>query len=71
MPTIEVDFSVYCSKCGNGLCRETEVDNRKMTISVEPCSKCLEKKYDAGYEKGYDTGSSDGYQEAMVKNQGE
>lgn len=36
----ELEFSVYCNKCGNGLCGETTVDRNK--VRVNPCQLCLD-----------------------------
>jgi hypothetical protein len=56
MPTLSLEFEVYCS-CGHGLCNQsTEGTNRHAQyITVEPCPKCLERNYDAGYDKGYES----------------
>jgi hypothetical protein len=35
---VEVEFSVYCEKCGTGLCSQTRVSGQ--SIHVKPCPKC-------------------------------
>lgn len=64
MPTfqIDVEFEVFCDSCGAGLCRQTRENNsggRGLSISVEPCERCLTKANDSGYEKGYEQGVND------------
>jgi len=53
---LECEFEVYCA-CGEGLCRnstEGKTGGRGMPyITVEPCSKCLDKAKDDGYSDGY------------------
>jgi hypothetical protein len=44
MPTIEVDYSVYCGTCGTGLCGDTKVDNKRQILTVTACSRCMELK---------------------------
>ncbi len=43
---IEVDFDVYCARCGAGLCNQSDTrlsHNRKFPqVTVEPCEHCLE-----------------------------
>ncbi len=57
MPTINVDFEVWCS-CGNGLCNQTS--NKKGGIKIEPCQECLDAAEEKGYDRGYDKGLEDG-----------
>jgi len=59
MPELTVEFEVYCS-CGNGLCGQTTDGGENKWgsyITVEPCEKCLDQKYDEGHEDGYEEGS--------------
>jgi len=55
MPTLSLEFEVYCS-CGNGLCGNcTEGRNgHSEYITVDPCDKCQDSKYDEGHNDGYD-----------------
>jgi hypothetical protein len=46
VPSIDVDFEVYCDNCGAGLCRDTRV--RGTTIHVSPCSNCMDNEYERG-----------------------
>jgi len=63
--TVEVDFEVFCAKCGAGLCSQSTGGNttrrRQPYVSVEPCERCLEAEYDKGHTEGYAEGSKDGY----------
>lgn len=54
MPTLSIEFEVYCS-CGNGLCgNSTEGRNgHSEYITVEPCEKCLINEYEKGIDDGY------------------
>lgn len=58
MPTLELDFEVFCASCGAGLCgncKEGKTPTRGMPyIQVDPCEKCSQRQYDEGYEKGVD-----------------
>ncbi|MDD4402897.1 MAG: hypothetical protein PHI24_13885 [Desulfitobacteriaceae bacterium] len=54
MPTLEIEFSVYCAECGEGLCNLSDVkqnswDNK---VYVAPCPRCLERAKDEGYQEG-------------------
>ena len=62
MPTfmVDVDFSVYCAKCGAGLCGNRSTDDKRMKMDVEPCDKCLENARDDGYSSGHDEGYQKG-----------
>ena len=51
MPTIEAEFSVWCS-CGNGLCGQTS--STKGGIIVEPCTVCLTREYERGKDEKED-----------------
>lgn len=44
--TVDVQIDVWCS-CGEGLCGGTSVTPRGLI--VEPCPRCLEREYDAGF----------------------
>lgn len=37
MPTMEVDFEVYCGNCGKGVCFHTVVHNSTLTVSCPDC----------------------------------
>lgn len=52
MPTLKLEFEVYCS-CGRGLCGNTTEDRKRNSIIVEPCDSCLEEKYIDGNADGY------------------
>jgi hypothetical protein len=53
---IDVEFEVWCS-CGEGLCGQSEGNNRGRNgspgVIVEPCQKCLDTAKNEGYENGY------------------
>ena len=42
MPSI--DFEVWCGVCGSGVCRDTEVEGTKLTVT---CRTCKEELADA------------------------
>lgn len=67
MPSLTVEFEVYCGKCGAGLCQQSEVrkgDWRSQPgINVDPCEKCLEEAKDEGDEEGYQRGQEEFEQE--------
>lgn len=52
MPTLELEFEVFCSRCGAGLCwtcTEGKTKGRGMPyISLPPCDKCMEREYERG-----------------------
>jgi hypothetical protein len=54
MPSFDVKFEVYCI-CGEGLCNQStgESGKRGLCVTMEPCKKCKQKEYDAGYSDGY------------------
>jgi peptidoglycan hydrolase CwlO-like protein len=43
MPTLSHDFEVYCT-CGDGICNNTNVDNKRQYLVIEPCKKCMQEK---------------------------
>jgi uncharacterized protein YlxW (UPF0749 family) len=47
MPSLTIDFSVYCGTCGAGLCNQSDTRKSRSRsedqITVEVCSDCLEK----------------------------
>lgn len=55
MPTLELDFEVFCSFCGAGLCNNSTEgrNNHSQYISLEPCGDCLEKAREEGRDEGY------------------
>ena len=59
MPEMSVEFEVFCSECGQGLCNTTEVrvgpfHSSGPQIHVDPCDSCIDKAGQDGYEKGYE-----------------
>ena len=56
MPTLELDFEVWCS-CGEGLCNQTDTRGRqkRVGITISPCEKCLSREYDKGFKDGADS----------------
>jgi hypothetical protein len=67
MPTLPLEFEVYCGKCGAGLCgncTEGKTPGRGAPlIKVDPCEKCLENAKDEGDTEGYERGLADGEKE--------
>lgn len=55
MPAVE--FEVWCSECGEGICNNMTLKSTKygtVTFTCEPCEKCLDKAREDGVEKGRD-----------------
>jgi len=40
----DVNVEIYCGTCGRGLCSETTVDSRRMSLSVNVCPYCIAEK---------------------------
>ena len=65
MPTFEItiDFEVFCTDCGAGLCNVSQGHSASPPhspfVEVQPCEKCLEQKFDEGYHQGTLNASSD------------
>ena len=57
MPTLELEFEVFCS-CGEGLCNNSREGHNRHSqyITVEPCQKCLDRSYEDGVDDGYEKG---------------
>ena len=55
MPSFEVEFEVFCS-CGEGLCNQAtgDLSPRGNSVTTEPCTNCLSREYDRGYDDGYE-----------------
>jgi hypothetical protein len=54
MPTFELDFEVYCARCGAGLCNQSDAksDHGGCSVAVEPCERCLDNANYEGYQRG-------------------
>ena len=61
MPSLE--FEVFCSRCGDGLCRNATVKGTK--VYIEPCERCLERAKEEGDSTGYDRGWDKGHEDGM------
>lgn len=48
---VEVEFEVYCERCGEGL-DGTGQNGGLPYVSVEPCKNCSKESYDEGYADG-------------------
>lgn len=52
MPTIPVEFEVFCGRCRAGLCKQSTVKTtlRHGTpfLEVDPCEVCLGREYERG-----------------------
>jgi hypothetical protein len=50
MPSLDLEFEVYCNTCGEGLCNESETGTGRTRgvpqVRVNACYKCMEKKDD-------------------------
>lgn len=53
--THEIEFEVFCARCGAGLCSQSKGGNtpRRGTpyVKVQPCESCM----DESFEKGVDS----------------
>ena len=56
MPDMTIEVEIYCAKCGDGLCNQTEFwrtpTRGEPSFRVEPCERCLEAEYERGREAG-------------------
>ena len=56
MPILELDFEVYCGRCGDGLCNNSTEGRTtgwgQPFIKVEPCEKCLNESFEDGKKQG-------------------
>ncbi len=43
-----ITFEVYCNECGN----EVEAHETNLSVSIEPCRKCIEEAFEEGKETG-------------------
>jgi len=63
MPEVSVNVEVYCARCGDGLCNQTEAtttyNRREPSFRVDPCEKCLEVAKDEGDSEGYERGRAE------------
>lgn len=68
MPTLELDFEVFCAECGAGLCnnvQEGRTPKRGMPfIEVAPCEHCTKRLEDNAYQSGYSAGYDHGIEQA-------
>ncbi len=67
MPEVSVEVEVYCAKCGDGLCDQTEsttgFSRGEPQFRVDPCRRCLDEAREEGKSGGYDGGSSEAEEE--------
>jgi hypothetical protein len=49
-------LNFYCSECGAPMCSNVNSDGGGV-VYIDPCSTCLDKKYDEGYNDGLEEGS--------------
>lgn len=56
---VDVDFEVFCGRCGAGLCNSTSVRRSRFRGApqavVEPCERCLQAERESGYVDGVDS----------------
>ena len=68
MPDVTVEVEVYCAGCGTGLCNDTEstfTHNRhRPCFRVQPCTHCLQKARDEGFQEGHDKAREEAREEA-------
>jgi len=56
VPTLELEFEVFCGGCGTGLCNNATEgsNNHSQYISVDPCENCLATAREEGKTEGYE-----------------
>ena len=55
MPSLDVEFEVFCATCGAGLCNVTNVRSRhprSPAVEVERCERCADTAKEEGYLQG-------------------
>ncbi len=52
---VDISIDTVCNLCGKAV----EVDYLGYELVVTPCEKCLDDKYDEGYEVGREEGQLD------------
>lgn len=65
MPSLELEFFVYCAKCDEGLCKLTTTD--RGAVYVSPCLKCMERAKDEGYKEDHEDGYNEGAEYASER----
>jgi len=67
MPTMEVDFEVYCEQCGDGICNHVADRNPRhpYRVVIAPCRLCLKDARDEGYSEGRNEGYAKGRDDAL------
>jgi len=70
MPEITVELEVFCSTCGSELTTDSETEspsgysnNHAFKVTVSPCGKCLEERFEEGKEEGKEEGIEQGKKE--------
>ena len=57
MPEFKLEFEVFCGKCGDGLCNESDTREsyrRAMPqVTVSPCPRCIAAARDEAWDEGY------------------
>jgi len=63
MPDVTVNVDVYCTRCGAGLCNDTDTrqthNRQQWEFHVKPCEVCLEAARAAGYDAGREAAEKD------------
>jgi hypothetical protein len=59
---VDVDFEVFCARCGAGLCNQSDTRasrNRKYPqVTVAPCERCLENATEEARQKAEESANS-------------
>lgn len=64
---IGLDLDITCDRCGESLIYSSEIDVYKdITVTVEPCDKCLGEKESEGFDEGKAEGHKEGLEEAAA-----
>lgn len=70
MPTfdVDVDFEIYCARCGAGICNNGSTGTYKgrHRLDIEPCKDCIESEVEVMRDKMIDEYS---YEIDLLKDQ--
>jgi RNase P subunit RPR2 len=66
---VDIDFEVYCEKCGAGICNNANTRSsykRGMAqVTITPCENCLKNAYEEGKQEGHDEAKNEIYDKAF------
>lgn len=72
MPLFDLEFEVYCRRCGNGLCDQSYAEgthgkHRYPYIKVEPCVPCMESENESAKDEGRREGYKEGFEDGVLE----